>query len=43
MGKYVNLARELFKKVWNKRVTVILIVVGALATVPKGLEKKLYQ
>ena len=33
---YPNLAREL-KKLWNMKVTVILIVIGALGTVTKGL------
>ena len=35
-GKYPNLAREL-KKLWNMKVTVIPIVIGALGTVTKGL------
>ena len=35
--KYLDLARELRKQL-NIRVTVIPIVVGALGTVPKGLE-----
>ena len=34
--KYQDLAREL-KKNWNMKVTVILIVIGALVTVIKGL------
>ena len=38
MDKYLDLAREL-KKLWNMNVKVILIVVGALGTVPKSLEK----
>ena len=37
MDKYLDLAREL-KNVWNMKVKVIPIVVGALGTVPKGLE-----
>ena len=40
IDKYWDLAREL-KKLWNMRVTVIPIIVGALRTVPKGLEKRL--
>ena len=40
MGKYLDLAREL-KKLWNMRVKVIPIVVGALGTVPINLEKRL--
>ena len=39
MDKYLDLAREL-KKLWNMRVKVIPIVVGALGTVPINLEKK---
>ena len=34
--KYLDLAREL-KKLWNMKVTVILIVIGAPDTVTKGL------
>ena len=37
---YLDLAREL-KKLWNMRMTVILIVIGALRKVPKGLVKGL--
>ena len=37
MDKYLDLAREL-KRLWNMKVKVIPIVVGALGTVPKGLE-----
>ena len=33
---YTDLAREL-KKLWNKKVTVIPIVIGTLDTVTKGL------
>ena len=36
--KYLDLAREL-KKLWNLRVTVMLIVVSAHGTVFEGLEK----
>ena len=39
INKYLDLTRKL-KKQWNMKVTVIPIVVGALGTVPKGLEKK---
>ena len=41
IDKYLDLARELKEKNWNMKVTMILIVVGALETVPKGLEKRL--
>ena len=34
--KYKDIAREL-KKLWNMKVTVILIVIGALGTLTKGL------
>ena len=40
IDKYLDLAREL-KKLWNMKVKVIPIVVGALGTVPKGLERGL--
>ena len=40
MDKYMDLAREL-KRLWNMKVKVIPIVVGALGTVPKSLEKRL--
>ena len=38
--KYLDLAREL-KKLWNMKVTFILIVIGVLSTVTKGLNKGL--
>ena len=38
--KYLDLAREL-KKLWNMKVTVMPIVVGAFGTVTKGLLKGL--
>ena len=38
--KYLDLAREL-KKIWNMKVTVIPIVIGAFGTVTKGLLKDL--
>ena len=38
--KYLELAREL-KKLWNMKVTIIPIVIGALGTVTKGLLKGL--
>ena len=38
--KYLNFAREL-KKLWNMKLTVIPIVIGAFATVTKGLLKGL--
>ena len=40
IDKYLDLDREL-KKLWNMKVKVIPTVVGALGTVPKGLEKGL--
>ena len=33
--KYLDLAREL-KKLWNMKVTIIPIVIGAFGTVTKG-------
>ena len=38
--KYLNLAREL-KKLWNMKVTIIPIGIGALGTITKGLLKGL--
>ena len=38
--KYLDLAREL-KKLWNMKVTIISIVIGAFGTVTKGLLKGL--
>ena len=38
--KYLDLAREL-KKLWNMKVTIVLIVIAALGTVTKGLLKGL--
>ena len=38
--KYLDLAREL-KKLWNMKVTVIPIVIGALGAVTKGLTMEL--
>ena len=38
--KYLDLAREL-KKVWNIKVAVVLLVVGALGTLAKALDKRL--
>ena len=38
--KYLGLTWEL-KKLWNMKVTVILIVIGALDTVTKGLVERL--
>ena len=35
---YSDLARE-FKKVWNMKVTIVTIVMGAFGTVSKGLLK----
>ena len=36
--KYIDLARELLK-LWDMKLTLILIVIGALGTVTKGLIK----
>ena len=36
--KYLDLAREL-KKLWNMKVTIVPIVIGALSTITKGLLK----
>ena len=38
--KYLDLAREV-KKIWNMKVTIIPIVIGAFGTVTKGLLKGL--
>ena len=38
--KYLDLAREL-KKLWNMKVTIIPIIIGAFGTVTKGLLKGL--
>ena len=38
--KYLHLAREL-KKLWNMKVTIVPIVIGAFETVTKGLLKGL--
>ena len=35
--KYLDLARE-WKKLWNMKVIIVLIVIGALGTIVKGLE-----
>ena len=39
--KYFDLARG--QKLWNMRVTVILVVVSALGTIPNGLEIRLME
>ena len=39
--KYLDLARELKKKLWNMMVTIVPIVTGAFDTVTKGLLKDL--
>ena len=39
-NKYLDLAREL-KELWNMKVTIIPIVIGAFGTVSKGLLKGL--
>ena len=38
--KYIDLARE-SKKLWNMKVTIIPVVIGAFGTVTKGLLKGL--
>ena len=38
--KYLDLAREL-KKLWNMKVTIVPIVIGALGIITKGLLKGL--
>ena len=38
--KYLNLARELKKKLWNMKAALIPVVTGALGTIPKSLVKK---
>ena len=38
--KYLDLARDL-KKLWNMKVTIVPIVIGALGTITKGLLKGL--
>ena len=38
--KYQDLAREL-TEIWNERVIVIPIIIGALGTIPKLLRKRL--
>ena len=40
LDKYLELTWEL-KRVGNMKVTVIPIIVGALVTIPKNLEKRL--
>ena len=35
--KYLDLARE-SKKLWNMKVTIVPIVIGAFGTITKGLE-----
>ena len=37
--KYIDLARELKKKLWNMKVTVKLIVAGVLKAIPEWLVK----
>ena len=39
--KYLDLARELKKKLWNMRLTIIRIVIWAIDTVTKGQLKGL--
>ena len=42
IDKFLDLVRNL-KKLWNVRVVVIPVVVGALRTVPKSLQRGLKQ
>ena len=42
MDKYQDLKREV-QKLWNMKVKIIPIAIGALGTVPKTLQKKLEQ
>ena len=35
--KYIDLVRELKKNLWNRKMTIIPIVIGAFGTVTKGL------
>ena len=39
--KHLDLARELKKKLWNMKVTILPIVIGAFGAVTKGLLKGL--
>ena len=39
--KYWDFVRDFFKKMWNMKVTVIPILIGALGTVTKGLIQRL--
>ena len=39
-NKYLDLAKEL-KKLWNMKVTIILIIIVSLGTITKGLIKGL--
>ena len=38
--KYLDLAREL-KKLWNMKITIVRVVIGALSTITEGLLKGL--
>ena len=40
-GQYLDLARELKKKLWNMKVTILPIVIGAFSAVTKRLLKRL--
>ena len=39
--RVLEFARELRRKLWNMRVTVILTVISTLGTVPNNLERRL--
>ena len=38
-GKYLDLAKEQKKKLWNMKMMIVLIVIGALGMIPKDLVK----
>ena len=39
--KYLDIAKKLNKNLWNMKMTIILIAIGAFGTVTKGLLKRL--
>ena len=41
IDNYLDIARELKKKTWNMKVTMVPIVIGALDTVTKGFVQRL--
>ena len=40
INNYLDLVRELEKKLWDMKVTVVPLVISALGTVTKGLVKE---